>query len=349
VNTWDSFNKIRKILVIDFGQLGDVVMSFPALKAVRERFPSSELVVLAGKVPAAIVRDLRLADRVVPVDRVALLKGPKLRSIRHIMKLVLELRRERFDFVIDLHSLYETNLLGFLSGAPLRLYGNRENRSLDMLSNFRPRSRKEDREQHLAEYYLDVIRPLGIENVSTDIRIDPDESDRSAFVDKYFTERAGSPKLAGLFIGAGHPLRKWELEKFAEIAQLLSDVRGLTPVVFLGPEEVGLEVSIRNVFPDQTVIVQNSTLMQLMAAFSTLQILIGNDTGPTHIAAVTGIPIVMIGDSRAPTRYYPLSPRIGIVRTNVVDEISVDDVWKETERMLAAQVGGASPQISLQE
>jgi ADP-heptose:LPS heptosyltransferase len=75
-----------------------------------------------------------------------------------------------------------------------------------------------------------------------------------------------------------------------------------------------------------------------MSAFSMLEILVGNDTGPTHVAAVAGIPIVMIGDSRAPTRYYPLSPRIGVVRTNVIEEISVDDVWTETERTLAGQV-----------
>ena len=56
------------------------------------------------------------------VDRVLLRDGPKLISIARIAKLVKEVRHAKYDFVIDLHSLSETNLLGFLSGAPKRLY-----------------------------------------------------------------------------------------------------------------------------------------------------------------------------------------------------------------------------------
>ncbi len=80
------------------------------------------------------------------------------------MKFVSRVRQAKFDFVIDLHSYYETNLLGFLSGAPHRLYSRRSNRSLDFLANFKPQPAKEVESTHLIDRYLNLLKPLGIQN-----------------------------------------------------------------------------------------------------------------------------------------------------------------------------------------
>jgi len=133
-----TFNP-RNILVIDFGQLGDVVMSLPALRAIRERFPNASISVAAGKPSSEIVEMSGYADSVIAVDRVALRDGFTPLSILRIFQVVKDVRRRQFDFVIDLHSLSETNLMGFLSGAPKRLFSRRRGRSLDFLSNFRLR------------------------------------------------------------------------------------------------------------------------------------------------------------------------------------------------------------------
>src|SRR6185503_5210543 len=143
----------RNILVIDFGQLGDVVLSLPALRAIRERFPHAKITVAIGKPGGEIVRLSGYANDVLEVDRVGLRDGNKLVSIGRIIK-----------FVSDLHSLSETNLLGFLSGAPRRLYARRPGRSIDILANFEPRPQREARSAHAVDRYLDVIKPLGIEN-----------------------------------------------------------------------------------------------------------------------------------------------------------------------------------------
>src|SRR6185369_3171345 len=128
----------RNILVIDFGQLGDVVLSLPALRAIRERFPHAKITVAIGKPGGEIVKLSGYADDVLEVDRVGLRDGPKLISIGRIFKFVADVRKQKYDFVIDLHSLSETNLLGFLSGAPRRLYARRPGRSIDYLANFEP-------------------------------------------------------------------------------------------------------------------------------------------------------------------------------------------------------------------
>src|ERR1043165_1896265 len=156
----------RNILVIDFGQLGDLVLSLPALAAIRQKFPRARVTVAVGGAASSVVELAGGADEVLSVDRVGLRDGPKHLSVWQIGKLVLEVRRRKFDFVIDLHSLSETNLLGFLSGAPQRLYARRPGRSLDYLSNFKPQPPVDERNKHAIDRYVDVLAPLGVGEVS---------------------------------------------------------------------------------------------------------------------------------------------------------------------------------------
>src|SRR6266536_5819333 len=95
----------ENILVIDFGQLGDVVLSLPALRAIRERFPRARITVAVGKPGAEIVNLSGYADSTLVVDRVALRDGLKIFAIARMIRLVKDVRRAQFDFVIDLHSL----------------------------------------------------------------------------------------------------------------------------------------------------------------------------------------------------------------------------------------------------
>src|SRR3954452_3018816 len=212
------------ILVIDFGQLGDVVLSLPALRALREHFQQARITVMVGKPGAELVRLSNYANETLAVDGVALRDGNKLVSIGRIFNLVQKVRQQKFDFIVDLHSLSETNVLGFLSGASKRLYSRRPGRSLDFLANFEPRPPVEEdhRLRHLVDRYLDVIAPLGIANADRFPRLRTRADDVGA-IDKLLKKEkaeAGSP-LIGLFPGAGHPSRCWPLERFAELAEYL--------------------------------------------------------------------------------------------------------------------------------
>ena len=118
----------RNILVIDFGQLGDVVLSLPALRAVRERFPHARITVAIGKPGREIVELSGFADAAIEIDRVALRDGFKPLSVWRVIQIVKDVRQRQIDFVIDLHSFSETNLLGFFSGARQRLFARRPGR-----------------------------------------------------------------------------------------------------------------------------------------------------------------------------------------------------------------------------
>ncbi len=327
--------KPQNILVINFGQLGDVVLSLPAWQIIREKFPSAKITALVGKASAEIIEITDFVDEKIVVDRVRLRDSGKVWSIAQIFKLAGQIRGKKFDFIIDLHSLYETNLLGFLSGAKYRLYANRENRSLDFLGNFKPKPPREDKTKHLTEHYLSILEPLGrTENAERFIKLRPRSADVETVENLLQNYNVAGKKLVALFPGAGHASRRWSLENFAQLAKLLSEDENLQPIVFLGPEEKNLRVEVEEKFPAKTIIFDRLTIPQFAAALSLALVLISNDTGAIHIGAVVGISIVLILDKRAPTTYLPQTDKLSVVRSGTLAEISVEEVYTATREIL---------------
>lgn len=327
----------RNILVIDFGQLGDVVLSLPALRAIREKFPRARITVATGKPAAPVVELSGYADATIPVDRVALRDGPKPWAILRIMRLVQEVRRKEFDFVIDLHSLSETNLLGFFSGASHRLYARRPGRSLDFLANFHTRPRVEDtrHERHAIDRYLDVLAPLGIRDVPRAPRLRTRGEDDAAIeaILKKAKANTGAP-LVGLFPGAGHPSRRWPLTRFNELADMLKRNDEVRILVFAGPEERELVAEVKSSFPRSTIILDRLTIAQLAAALARLSVLVSNDTGPMHIAAAVGTSVVLLLDRRAPHSYLPIEGHHRVIQ-RVIADITTDEVYGAARELLA--------------
>ena len=327
----------RNILVIDFGQLGDVVLSLPALSAIRQRFPRARITVAVGKSCAQVVELSGFADATLVVDRVALRDGPKPWAVFRIFRLVKDVRHSRFDFVIDLHSMSETNLLGFFSGASHRLYARRPGRSLDYLSNFSPRPSIEDRSSHAVDRYLTVLAPLGIRDVPRIPKLITRPEDDMAVEQmlKRMRADAGIP-LVGLFPGAGHPSRRWPLVRFAELAGKLARETDVRIVVFAGPEERAMVKEMRETFGKDTIIFDKLTIPQLTSALARLSVLISNDTGPMHIAAAVGASVVLLLDRRAPDSYLPVSGQHQIIYNNIIEDVSVDEVYGAARELLAS-------------
>jgi ADP-heptose:LPS heptosyltransferase len=333
-----TFNP-RNILVIDFGQLGDVVMSLPALRAIRERFPPARITVVVGRPGGEIIEMSGYADATIEVDRVGLRDGSKPLSVLRIFRIVKDVRQRKFDFVIDLHSFSETNLLGFFSGAPKRLFSRRPGRSLDFLANFTPKPAvdKNDPDQHLIDRYLEVLVPLGIKDSPRVPRLmTAVEDDRAidAMLRKAKAEM-GAP-LVGLFPGAGHPGRCWPLEQFAHLADFLIRNDGVRPIIFIGPEERHLVSHMRALFPTSCVILEKLSIPQLAAAQARLAVFVSNDTGPVHIAAAVGTPIVVLIDLPRPHAYVPTGASQRLIFSESVTAIDVEQVYAATRELLSA-------------
>src|SRR5205085_638245 len=159
----------------------------------------------------------------------------------------------------------------------------------------------EDRSLPLSETYMRVLGPLDIEQTVTPVMIEQDDSDNSLSDVRH--------PIAGLFPGAGHENRRWPLKKFAELgARLRSE--GLTPVVFLGPEERKMRDDVVNAFGSETLIVDRLSISGFIATAAELNVFITNDTGPMHIAALAGVPIVLVMHKEAPLTYLPLAAKL---------------------------------------
>jgi heptosyltransferase I len=329
----------RNILVIDFGQLGDVVMSLPALRAIRERFPHARVTVAVGKLGAEVIEMSGCADATISVDRVGLRDGFKPLSVLRVLQVVKDVRSRKFDFVIDLHSFSETNLLGFLSGARKRLFARRPGRSLDFLASFdrRPPIDKNDPRQHLVDRYLDVLIPLGIKDPPRVPRLMTRAEDNRAIDARLRKSKAemGAP-LVGLFPGAGHPGRCWPLERFAQLADCLIRNDKVRPIIFLGPEERHMVPQMRALFPPPCVILDKLSIPQLAAAQARLAVFVSNDTGPVHIAAAVGTPIVVLIDLPTPHAYVPLGTSQRLMFSESITAIEVEDVYASTRELLSA-------------
>jgi ADP-heptose:LPS heptosyltransferase len=336
----------QNILVIDFGQLGDVVLSLPALHAIRAKFPRARITVAVGKPGKAVVEMSNAADETLVVDRVSLRDGSKPLSVWRIARLVKDVRARRFDFVIDLHSLSETNLLGFLSGAPQRLYGRRPTRSLDFLSNFRPRPAVEDRAKHAVDRYLDVIAPLGVGEaggaaaaLSRVPRLRTRAEDVRAVDELLRKERAGTDApLVGMFLGAGHPSRCWPLARFSELARRLENNDGVRTIVFAGPEERPLVKAMRAEFPRSTIIFDRLSVPQLAAAAARTSVFVSNDTGPMHIAAAVGTPVVILmSEHPMLDAYVPPGERHQVLHRPAINDITTGEAYTATRSALNAE------------
>jgi ADP-heptose:LPS heptosyltransferase len=326
----------RNILVIHFGQLGDVVLGLPAFRAIRQRFPNARITVAVGKPANEVVAMSGYADQIFDVDRVSLRDGNKLISIGRIIKFVRRVRQAKFDFVIDLHSLSETNLLGYLSGAPHRLYSHRPGRSLDYLANFRPRPPREENSDHLTDRYLDVLKSLDIHNASRVPALKTSPAGDFAVDVLLKKEKAQSGELlVGIFPGAGHVSRRWPLEQYAQLADHLVRNDRVRIVVFAGPEEREMVAQMRTLFPPKTIFLDRLTIPQLVSAQARLTVLISNDTGPAHLAAAVGAPVIVILDCPTPHSFVPRGDRHRLIFAERITRVTVDEVYQAAQELLA--------------
>lgn len=327
----------HNILVIHFGQIGDVVLALPALRAIRERFPQSRITIAAGRSTSAVVELSGYADEVIPVDRVALRDGSKVVSVFRIIQFTRAVRRRRFDFVIDLHSLSETNILGFLSGAPRRLFAKRQGRSLDFLGNT-PLVPAHDFSKHIVDRYLDVLLPLGISHIDEAHR-EPRlqaraEDDKAVTALLRKAGVASDSPLIGIFPGAGHISRRWALNRFAELANRIERNSDGRIILFAGPEERQLVREMRLLFGRSAVIFDRLTIPQLAAMLAHLSVFVSNDTGPMHIAAAVNTPTVVIVDRPTPNGFNPIGTHHHVIYAQSLDALTVEEVYDATHRTL---------------
>jgi len=321
------------LLVIHFGQLGDVVLGIPALDALRSSFPDARITSLTGKPADQIVRLAGLSDEVVAVDRVAMRDGGRIAALRAILDLVRDVRRRRFDTVVDFHAFYETGLLALASGARVRVGPRRENRTLPFAyTSHAPY----DLAVHSIDRYLAVAEAAG---AAPRIRVPRIMPDRAALDDvgrRIADAGLDATRIVGLNPGAGWEIRRWPAERFVDLGRALRD-EGANVVVFAGPEEPGLGADIASRIGAGAMSAEGLSLNQLAAFMSRTGLVVSNDTGPSHIASATGTPtLVLMPGNAGPSPFSVRGEHDRLIHGENIQAITLDETLSVARDMLAA-------------
>ena len=324
-----------KILAIRFARLGDVLLLLPSLRSLKERFPDSRLVLLTGHRCASIAELCPFIDEVIAVDRIAMRDGPFWSAFASMNRLVRNLRRRHFDVVIDFHSFRETNLLTWLSRAPIRI-GMKRHRAAYWAFCFNQPPVIEDKTIHVSAMFQRIVEslPSNVQpRLPADGRTDP--------VLRIQEVRPRERKLV-LYVDAPVPDRIWPPERFAAVADFA--IESLNAEVFVvAGTGVELTTAVRNAsrYREHITACTELTLHQLATLIASARLLVSNDTGPMHIGPAAGVPTLGLFSVGYPEHFRPMGAGDRYLRENPIGKIEVGDVIVTVSEMWA--IAGRDP------
>lgn len=339
-------SQIRRILVRSTNWVGDVVMTLPALDAIRETFPASTIAVLAKPWVVPLLESHPSVDQVISYD-----KGEGFpRNLLDIIRAVGVIRRHRFDLAILFQNAFEAALLAYLGGIRYRIGYHTDGRRA-LLSH--AVNRDEDvLKQHQVEYYLFLLRAMGWRAESTDPRLHVDQkcraSARSLLQAQGIKEEDFLLLLSpGAIYGSA---KRWPPERFALIGDWAAERWGAKVGVMgsKGEREI-CTVVCRGMNHPVLNLSGATTLGEAMALIERCQFFVTNDSGLMHIAAALNVPMVAIFGSTDPVATGPRSRKARVIRRAMdcspclkpecpgdyrcLRAIQPGEVWKEMESL----------------
>lgn len=288
--------KSARILLIKPSSLGDIVHAFPVVSAIKTQWPGSHMTWVVKRQWADLVERAEGIDRVWPVDM----------TVRSWIREGQALRAERFDLAIDLQGLFRSGLLAWLSGAPMRVgFANGREGSPWFYTQLVPVL---NLDIHAVGRYLSVAAALGAslpDKPRFEFRLLEEDM---ATVRELCRRRGFSvdrPWVA-MNIGARWPTKRWPLTSFAAVVDQLHKAH-LDPVVMIGGSEERADTKRLRVLTKSPFIDLSGEIPLgcLPALLSKATAMVTNDSGPMHIAAGLGVPVVAMFGPTSATRTGP--------------------------------------------
>jgi lipopolysaccharide heptosyltransferase I len=346
---------LTRFLIVRLGALGDIVHAIPVAAAVRRAYESAKVDWLVSSTHREILDLVPVIDRRLVInDRGGAGGGASLLSA------IRELRRTRYDVVIDLQGLVKSALLARSSGAP-RVIGfsaryAREGAARLFYTQAHDPGRGgiyDAREtRHVVDINLGILQLLGIKPNRPEFPIDHVES---AAARRAADQTNGRYALVNP--GAAWPNKRWPPQRFGGLASALRDRHGLMSVVLWGPGEEALAEETVAASHGAAVSAGKTTVADIVALARGAAVMVSGDTGPTHIASAVGTPLVGIYGPTRPARNGPLAPEDVTVSRDAVCrchhlrrcrldpmcllDIGVGEVVAAVDRRLTAERAGA--------
>ncbi len=302
-----------KILVRATNWIGDAIISLPALRTLRERFPAAEIAVLAKPWVAALYEGERSLDRVIPLPG-----APGAKDWRAKWEMASRLRREHFDLGVLFPNSFESAALLFLAGVKKRVGYSRDGRGL-LLTSAVPVPRRGEIPHHERYYYLELLRRAGLTDRNPDsgeIRFDNTSEARARGVE-LFRQRGVEGPVIGVSPGAAYgTAKRWLPERFSEAAARLAERMGGSVAVFGSSAEFDLCACVAAASRGINLAGATS-LREFLDMTAACDFYLANDSGAMHIAAASGVSSVTVFGPTDETATGPSSASARIVREPV--------------------------------
>lgn len=279
----------RRVALVKPSALGDVVHALPVLSALRRRYPDAHITWVVNASYAPLLAGHPDLDDTLTFDRGAGRAGWR-RAAGSFARFARELRRRRFDLVLDLQGLLRSGLMAFATGARRRvgLSTSREGAAAfytDVVEVAGDRDRL-----HAVDRCWAMAEALGAGGAPREFRVPLAPEARA-----WAAERLHGLPRPWLAVGPGSrwPTKRWPPAHFAELVRRAQSRHGGTAVLVGGGEEADLAAAVRaGIVGPALDLSGRTTLPRLAAVLAAADVVVANDTGPLHLAAALGRPVV---------------------------------------------------------
>ncbi|MFW6129666.1 MAG: glycosyltransferase family 9 protein [Atribacterota bacterium] len=270
---------IKKILVIRLDRIGDLILTIPAIRAIRETYPGADIDLLIKEYTLPLVKNNP------DIDKIIIYKKQDL--------------KKEYDLAIAFHPGIKENYLTYKSGAQHRIGYKGEGGSFFLTKRLKDDRKK--RIRHEVESALEIANVAGCKTDKKKLELNVDEKAKE-FANKFFSKNKLTGKYPVVLVHPGARQRyiKWDKEKFARVSDKLIDERNASVIILGGPNEKRLVNEVSEIMARKPVKAVDLDLNKVISITKKCDLFIGNSTGPMHIAAGLGVPVVAVFGSRHP-------------------------------------------------
>jgi len=297
-------SKVNRILVIKPAAIGDVLLSTPVAENLRHNFPEAEIFFLTQKFCKEVLTGNPYITRVLTYDL----------SLDGGWCIIKNIRKQRYDLIIDLFGNPRTALITYLSRARYKV--GFKFRQRKYAYNIKLDSR--GGEIHNVEFNLDTLRALGLEVKSGQPRFYINHV-HDEFAEKLFKDNGLSDKkVIGINPCGTWKTKVWYLEKFSELMKMFDD--NYRFLLFWGYEDEQAQAQkLRDMAGNDVFLVPQVNLKYLGALMKRCKVFLTNDTGPMHIASALGVNVAAIFGPTNSRLQGPLNSNSVVIRNEKLD------------------------------
>lgn len=347
------------ILIVKLSAIGDVIHTLPALNAVRKHYPDASITWLVEEDAAPLVQGHKALDRVLVSKRKRWLKALRsvsfLNTIKEVYGFIKVLRDTRYDMILDFQALLKSGILISLARGRRKIgFGKGLEHMEHSYIFLNERIPAVDMEIHALSRAMMLLNAVGIPTKKIEYNLPISNHDRKK-IDDLIKQHGISGEKSLIAI---NPIAKWETklwpsEQFAELADMLIDRYDLKIVFTGGIKDYSIIQTIKSSMKGQAInFVGKTTLTELAALYEKAALVISTDTGPMHLAAAIGTPVVALFGPTAPWRTGPYGKGHQIITaglecgpcfkrqceaTDCMSKISVMQVFDGVKKMLGNQ------------